>query len=281
MFGLLDSVKQALDLRRSQSEENRAHSALYGKRLLLTAYGTHDILFWEGIYPLRSCFPLVLDGNLEVQRKQGYDKSTSYRNMSSKRLRPHRRSPSASQTQSQHQASQSTLCPITASPVIQPLTFAALSAASLAQLTASPELFTRFSASVSTGHHHPAGVLCGADRMDREGQHVEPEREHGVRQESLHSLDTSRSRTALRTAGAREEDSHLIGEQVEELERLYDIDKVVVGRKASKKHKIQWEREQHPKGFWRMWSEDVPDFEREEKISWCKCIFFSFPCKLT
>ncbi|XP_029929245.1 glucocorticoid modulatory element-binding protein 1-like [Myripristis murdjan] len=211
MFGLLDSVKQALDLRRSQSEENRAHSALY-----------------------------VLDGNLEVQRKQGYDKSTSYRNMSSKRLRLHRRSPSASQTQSQHQASQSTLCPITGSPVIQPLTVAALSAASLAQLTVSPELFTRFSASVSTGHRHHAGIICGADRMDREGQHVEPEREHGV---SLHSLgqeeDTSGSHTALRTAGAREEDSHLIGEQVEELERLYDINRVVVGRKASKKHKIQ------------------------------------------
>lgn len=32
MFGLLDSVKQALDLRRSQNEENKIHNGVYGER---------------------------------------------------------------------------------------------------------------------------------------------------------------------------------------------------------------------------------------------------------
>lgn len=32
MFGLLDSVKQALDLRRSQGEENKTHNNGFGER---------------------------------------------------------------------------------------------------------------------------------------------------------------------------------------------------------------------------------------------------------
>lgn len=32
MFGLLDSVKQALDLKRSQEEENKIHNDDYGKK---------------------------------------------------------------------------------------------------------------------------------------------------------------------------------------------------------------------------------------------------------
>ncbi|XP_071757765.1 glucocorticoid modulatory element-binding protein 1-like isoform X2 [Centroberyx gerrardi] len=104
MFGLLDSVKQALDLRRSQKEENKVHSALY-----------------------------VLDETLEEQRKQGCDKST----VSLKRQRPQRHSPSSSHTQSQHQAGQNMPSPLATCPVIQPLTATGSAPASLAQLTAS------------------------------------------------------------------------------------------------------------------------------------------------
>lgn len=32
MFGLLDSVKQALDLKRSQDEENKIHNNVYGEK---------------------------------------------------------------------------------------------------------------------------------------------------------------------------------------------------------------------------------------------------------
>lgn len=32
MFGLLDSVKQALELKRSQDEENKIHNSVYGEK---------------------------------------------------------------------------------------------------------------------------------------------------------------------------------------------------------------------------------------------------------
>lgn len=32
MFGLLDSVKQSLDLRRSQTEESKIHNSVYGEK---------------------------------------------------------------------------------------------------------------------------------------------------------------------------------------------------------------------------------------------------------
>ncbi len=34
MFGLLDSVKQALDLKRSQDEENKIHNNVYGEKVV-------------------------------------------------------------------------------------------------------------------------------------------------------------------------------------------------------------------------------------------------------
>ncbi|KAF0045261.1 hypothetical protein F2P81_001790 [Scophthalmus maximus] len=66
MFGLLDSVKQALDLRRSQSEESKIHDNAY-----------------------------VMDEILEARGKRVCDKSTSL-----KLLRRQRHNPSSSQTQS-------------------------------------------------------------------------------------------------------------------------------------------------------------------------------------
>ncbi|XP_071377920.1 glucocorticoid modulatory element-binding protein 1-like isoform X2 [Centroberyx affinis] len=176
MFGLLDSVKQALDLRRSQKEENKVHNALY-----------------------------VLDETMEEQRKQGCDKST----VSLKRQRPQRHSPSSSHTQSQHQAGQNTPSPLATCPVIQPLTATGSAPASLAQLAASQR-------------EQEVGETGRQERLHR----PEEEDASGIHQE-----------LATRTVGAREEDPHLGGEEAEETERSRDVDKVAVGRKASKKHK--------------------------------------------
>lgn len=41
MFGLLDSVKQALDLKRSQDEENKIHNNVYGEK---TAEGNEQYI---------------------------------------------------------------------------------------------------------------------------------------------------------------------------------------------------------------------------------------------
>ncbi|XP_028281782.1 glucocorticoid modulatory element-binding protein 1-like [Parambassis ranga] len=67
MFGLLDSVKQAVDLRRSQNEENKIHNSVY-----------------------------VLDEILEEQRKQSCDKNTPYKTLKHPRPQHQRQSLSTS-----------------------------------------------------------------------------------------------------------------------------------------------------------------------------------------
>ena len=42
MFGLLDSVKQALDLKRSQDEENKIHNNVYGEKAVDATHGTYS-----------------------------------------------------------------------------------------------------------------------------------------------------------------------------------------------------------------------------------------------
>ncbi|XP_068999201.1 glucocorticoid modulatory element-binding protein 1-like isoform X2 [Embiotoca jacksoni] len=203
MFGLLDSVKQALDLRRSQNEENKIHNTVY-----------------------------VLDELLEEQRKQSCDKSTSYKMSSLKHLRPQRRSRTNSHTQD-------LLSSLKTSTVIQPLSVTGLSAASYAHLSVNPQLFTHFSA--FTGQHHHAGD----GRTDRHGQSATPEREHEIR-ETANQENVQR----LGQEGHEKEDTSMIHkepgqrtvkvrecEEVEETEGLVDIEKVIIGRKASKKHK--------------------------------------------
>ncbi|KAM4633035.1 glucocorticoid modulatory element-binding protein 1-like isoform 2-T2 [Polymixia lowei] len=220
MFGLLDSVKRALDQRRSQTEENKAHKTLYEEKF-------------------------------EELGKQGYDEGSSYTTVSSKRLRPHHQGPSTSQTQSQHKASQNILSPVTTSAVVQSLTVTGLSLASLAQLTTSPQHFTHFPASVSAGQRHNAGLLHEAVGMDEVGQSATVETEDEVRemgnQERVHRPGQGRMEKrntseickdiALRTLGTGEEDCRLRREEVEESEKLHDIDQVVVRKRASKKYK--------------------------------------------
>uniref|UniRef100_A0A3Q1GED5 Glucocorticoid modulatory element-binding protein 1-like n=1 Tax=Acanthochromis polyacanthus TaxID=80966 RepID=A0A3Q1GED5_9TELE len=207
MFGLLDSVKQTLDLRRSRNEENKIHSSVY-----------------------------VLDEILEEQRKKSCDKSTIYKTSSLKHLRPQRQSQSNSQN---------LLSSVKTSSVIQPLSVPGLSAASYAQLTINPQLFTHFSA--LTGQHHRAG----AGRTDRDGHGATLEREYEIseagNQEKVHRLGQTGSEKKdtsgiHKEPGQREtvkfrEDSGIRSDAAEETEGLHDIEKVIIGRKASKKHK--------------------------------------------
>ncbi|XP_059194476.1 glucocorticoid modulatory element-binding protein 1-like [Centropristis striata] len=186
MFGLLDSVKQALDLKRSQEEE--IHNKVY-----------------------------ALDEILEERRKQSCDKNISYKLQSSKHLQPQRQNPSNSHN---------LLSPVRTSRVIQPL----LSALPYAQLAINPQLFTLFPA--STGQRHQAGdelaETGNQEKLCRLGQEVEVE-------EGQDSSGVQRE-PGQRTVRFQEE-PHFREEEVEETESLHEVERVVIGRKASKKHK--------------------------------------------
>lgn len=178
----------------------------------------------------------MLDEILEDQRKQGRDKSTSYKIKSFKHLRPQCHNLSNSQ-------SHSLLSPVKTSPVIQPLSVAGLSTASYAQLAINPQLFTHFSASNGQRHH------AGARRADRDDHSATLERErelsemvnqklHRLRQDAVEKKDSSgiHKEPGQRTVKS-EEDPYLRSEEIDETEGLRDVEKVVLGRKASKKHK--------------------------------------------
>ncbi|KAG8010182.1 Glucocorticoid modulatory element-binding protein 1 [Nibea albiflora] len=198
MFGLLDSVKQALDLKRSQDEENKIHNNVY-----------------------------VLDEILEERRKQGCEKIKSL-----KHLQPQRHNPSNSQIHN-------LMSPIKMNPLIQSLSVAGLSAASYAHLTINPQLFTHLSVSAGQLHHTRVGRTDShSATLERElSETGTKEKLHRVKQEDLEKEEASRiHKTGQRTVKFQE-DPHLRCEEVEERERLHDIERVVVGRKSSKKHK--------------------------------------------
>ncbi|XP_026150246.1 glucocorticoid modulatory element-binding protein 1-like isoform X2 [Mastacembelus armatus] len=202
MFGLLDPVKQALDLRRSQNEESKIHNS-------------------------------VNDEIVEEQKKQSCDKNTSYKSAASKLLRNERHSSSNSQTQN---------VPAPVKTVIRSLSLTGLSAASYAQLTTNPQLLTHLPA--STGQHqHPR-----AGRMDKEGQSAMVERnpelsetqsrelaQEGVMKENTSGIYKEPGQRAVKPPA----DPHLKSDDVRE--GLHEIEKVIIGRKASKKHKSKSE----------------------------------------
>ncbi|KAM9353631.1 glucocorticoid modulatory element-binding protein 1-like [Symphorus nematophorus] len=199
MFGLLDSVKQALELKRSQDEENKIHNNVY-----------------------------AMDEILEDRRKPGCDKSTSYKIKSLKHLRPQHHNPSNSQTHN------------LLSPVIQPLSVTGLSSTPYTQLTINPQLFNHFSATTGQRHH------AGAGRTDRDGLEREHELSEMGDQEKLHRLreegvEKEDASGKHKEPGQRtvqfEEEPHLRSEEAEETGGFHDIETVVIGRKASKKHK--------------------------------------------
>ncbi|XP_056142855.1 glucocorticoid modulatory element-binding protein 1-like [Lampris incognitus] len=219
MFGLLDSVKQALDLRRCQTEEDRVHSSLY-----------------------------ALDDALEEEEKQGYDEGNAYKTVFSKELRVRRQSPSTSQTQHEPQAGQGTVSPIATDPVvIRPVT--GVSLASFAHLSANPQHFTYFSPFISAGRRLGSGVLHRAAGREKHGRRGTAEvreignreKEHSQEQDRGGGEDTCSIHKDLevRTVGVREEDSHFRGEAAERTEKLNDIDRAVVKRMPFKKFKAK------------------------------------------
>ncbi|KAM3614022.1 uncharacterized protein V6R79_008672 [Siganus canaliculatus] len=194
MFGLLDSVKQALDLKRSQDDENKTQNSHY-----------------------------VLDEILEDQRKQGRDKNRSYK---MKQSRPQRHDGHL----------HNLLSPVLASPMIQPLSVARLSAASYAQLC------THFSASSGQNHHTAPNRMDGDyHRATSEKGHVPSEtrnlkKVHRLREQAMEKEDASglHRDTGQKTAAVKEDP-----EGGAETQCLPDTEKVVIGRKAAKKHKIK------------------------------------------
>ncbi|KAK5862507.1 hypothetical protein PBY51_017896 [Eleginops maclovinus] len=119
--------------------------------------------------------------------------------------------------------------PVKTKTVTQPL-----SAAPHAQLTINPQLFNYFPASTGQRHH------AEAVRMDRDGHDTTLEREcelGKLGQEGVEGEHPSgvHKKPAQRTV--KYQDPHLRSEDLEEKEGLCDIQKVVIGRKSSKKHK--------------------------------------------
>ncbi|XP_029594064.1 glucocorticoid modulatory element-binding protein 1 isoform X2 [Salmo trutta] len=127
MFGLLDSVRRVLDLRRSETDDNQqqVHNALN-----------------------------VLEDQLQDQRKPRQDEpppSPGHLYMGSfskatlsKCPRLHHSSSFTTQPQNQTTQSSIVLSPITTSPVGQPLNVAGLPVATLAQLPTGSQLFTHY-----------------------------------------------------------------------------------------------------------------------------------------
>lgn len=174
----------------------------------------------------------MLGEPVDERRKRGRDKSTS-----SKHFRPQRHNLSNSQTQNM-------LSPIKTSPMLQPCCPTGSPAASYAQLSISPQPFTHFSASAGRHHHTTAG------RMSRDGRSIILEKNHvhteTVSKEKLHQLgkegvEKGATTERYKEPGQRTDMSRvapqLRSEEVEETEGLCDIERVIIGRKASKKHK--------------------------------------------
>ncbi|KAM6935684.1 glucocorticoid modulatory element-binding protein 1-like [Lycodopsis pacificus] len=196
MFGLLDSVKRAVDLKRSQDEKNKIHNNVY-----------------------------VSDDILEERRRQGRDETTSHKTLSMKHLRPQHHNPSNSQTHNLRS-------PVKASPMIQPLSVTGLSAASYAHFSASTVQRHHIRAGRRDGDHHDATLVRERELSETGNQ----EKLRRLVQEGVEGEDALDIHKGQRTV-KYQEDPHLRSEQVEETEGLYVIDKVVIGRKASKKHK--------------------------------------------
>ena len=213
MFGLLDSVKQAVDLRRSHSEESKIHNS--GEK----AVEDNTIQYSRPHTGMSQWFVLadimlffsVLDGILEEQRRKVCDKSTSL-----KLLRRQRHN---------NCQTQNVLSPV--KTVIQPLSVLGLSASS------SAHLFTHFSA--STGLHLPtkAGRM-DSDRDHELGEMRSQRKVHQRGQEGTENASGIFKEPGLRTGMSRE-GLHLRSQ--EEEESLHEIQKVIIGRKSSKKHK--------------------------------------------
>lgn len=178
MFGLLDSVKQAVELKRSHAEDSRAQNHDFGE---ITAL---QFMRWcsRTFHGCPSCFS-VLDEILEEQRKKSRDKSSPCKMKSLKLLRAqcHRISPRS----------------VKPSSVIQPPSIAGGSP--YAKLTINPQLLTTFSTS-NGQRHHARGSRRNKDQhgsvLERElVQMGHPEKMPRLEQEAVGSLREPADRT--------------------------------------------------------------------------------------
>ncbi|TNN76230.1 Glucocorticoid modulatory element-binding protein 1 [Liparis tanakae] len=204
MVGLLDSVKRALDLKRSRDEENKTQTDVYESEEIL-----------------------------EERRRQGCDESTSYKALSLKHLCPQRHRPANSHTHN-------LLPSVKTRPTPQPLSVTGLSAAAYAQLLTNPQLFTHFSASTVQRHHIRAGRRDGGGRDAplRRGREFigtgDQEKLRRLVQEGEQGEDTLDIHKELGRRAVKYQGEHrLRREEAEETEGLYVIDNVVIGRKKS------------------------------------------------
>ncbi|XP_007544915.1 glucocorticoid modulatory element-binding protein 1-like [Poecilia formosa] len=133
MFGLLDSVKQALDLRCTQNQESKIHH--------------------------------VLDEISEERRKQSCNQRKSYKTSSLKHLRPHRQS-------QQKRRVHDWLLNERTNTVIRPLSFTGLSAASHAQVFSHFSAPAGWSHLVGAGRTDGVGQ-SGNGKKDTSGQNKE------------------------------------------------------------------------------------------------------------
>lgn len=211
MFGLLDSVKQAVELKRSHNEHrhNRSHSHDYGESAAVQ--DTHPCpATFTG--PL-SCFS-VLDEILEDQRTKSRDKSSSCKVKPLKQLRP--------------QCHRSPPCAVKPISVVQQLSIAGGSP--YAQLNINPQLFTSFSAS-NGQRHHARGSRRNKGQHDgvleRElGQMVDQEKIPRPKQEALGNLREPADRTV--------EEPHDRGAETHNAASLCEFERAVLGRKKHK-----------------------------------------------
>lgn len=190
----------------------------------------------------------MLDEILKDQRKYGRDESTPCNIKSFKHLQPQSHNLPNSQ-------SHSLLSSVKTNPAIQPLSVAGLSTPAYAQLTLNPQFFTHLSASNGQRHH------AGASSKDRDDLSVMLEREHElaemVNQEKLHrrrqeAVEKKNVSGIHKEPGQRtvksENDPYLKSEETDVTGGFHGIEKVVIGRKALKKHKSKWEVD-HLKGM--------------------------------
>lgn len=213
MFGLLDSVKRAVEQKRSHNEDSRAQNHDFGE---ITAV---QFTSWcPGTFNgCLSCFS-VLDEIMEDQWKESHDKSSSYKMKSLKQVRAQC-----------HRISARCVKP---SSVIQPLSIAGGSPYS--KVTIDPRLLTTFPTS-NGQRHHARGSRRSKDQrnsiLERElVQMVDPEKIPRLKQEAVGTLREPADRT-VKEPHARVAERHEAG-------RPCDTERVGFGRK---KHKSKWE----------------------------------------
>ncbi|XP_041843252.1 glucocorticoid modulatory element-binding protein 1-like [Melanotaenia boesemani] len=162
MFGLLDSVKQALGLKHSQNEESRIYNSVYG-----------------------------LDDILEDQRKQSCSKSRSYKTSNTlKHLRLQRQMQSNRRTQN-------FLTSIKRSTVIHPLSVTGLCAASYDQLFLHSSAFTGQRQHARTGRADRDGQ-SGTPKRD---QDINQERVHQPKQKVTSGMNKDTGQRTVKLLG--------------------------------------------------------------------------------